>query len=282
VSTTGTYALSIKKYSAASNHRLELYSGLHDLTPAVASSSLLSPADADGAAIAVGAIDHRDWTTGPQEPFSSQGPTNDGRIKPDICGPDGISNDVFGSFSGTSASCAHVTGAAALILSRNQICSASELTNALTASAIDMGSSGKDNIYGYGRLNLDIDDDIFCEGFIESGGGSDRGGGGCFIATAAYGSSMAPHVEILREMRDRFLLNNSIGKIFLKFYTRYSPAAADFIAGHDILRMFVRMSLFPLVGISWIALKFGPVFTLSFMVLFSFCLIRLARHLKSY
>ena len=138
-----------------------MYSGYHNLTPAVASSSLLSPADADGA-MAVGAIDHSDWTTGPQESFSSQGPTNDGRIKPDICGPDGISNDVFGTFSGTSASCAHVAGAAALILSRNQICSASELMNALTTSAIDMGNPGKDNIYGYGRLNLDIHDDIVC------------------------------------------------------------------------------------------------------------------------
>lgn len=267
VSTTGTYGLSIKKYSAASNHRLELYSGLHDLTPAVASRSLLNPADADGA-MAVGAIDHSDWTTGPQESFSSQGPTNDGRIKPDICGPDGISNDVFGTFFGTSASCAHVTGAAALILSRNQICSAPELMNALTASAIDMGNPGKDNIYGYGRLNLDIHSDIVCVGLDESVGGGGGGGGGCFIATAAYGSSMAPHVEILREMRDRFLLNNSIGKIFLKFYAKYSPPAADFIAGHDILRMFIRASLFPLVGISWVALKFGPVFTLSLMVLF--------------
>ena len=276
----GTYHLVIDKSRATTNHRFEVYSAYHDLTPAVASSSLLSPADAEGA-IAVGAIDHSDWTTGPQEFFGSQGPTNDSRIKPDICGPDGISNDVFGTFSGTSASCAHVTGAAALILSRNQTCSASELMNALTTSAIDMGSSGKDNIYGYGRLNLDIHDDIVCGGMNENGvSGSDGGGGGCFIATAACGSSMAPHVKILREMRDRFLVTNSIGKCFVNFYTQHSPAAADFIAGHDILRMFVRVSLLPLVGMSWVALNFGPAFTLFLMLLLSFCLIRLARHLK--
>jgi subtilisin family serine protease len=276
----GTYHLVIDKSRATTNHRFEVYSAYHDLTPAVASSSLLSPADAEGA-IAVGAIDHSDWTTGPQEFFGSQGPTNDSRIKPDICSPDGISNDVFGTFFGTSASCAHVTGAAALILSRNQTCSASELMNALTTSAIDMGSSGKDNIYGYGRLNLDIHDDIVCGGMNENGvSGSDGGGGGCFIATAACGSSMAPHVKILREMRDRFLVTNSIGKSFVNFYTQHSPAAADFIAGHDILRMFVRVSLLPLVGMSWVALKFGPAFTLFLMLLLSFCLIRLARHLK--
>ena len=280
VTTTGTYALSIKQFSATSNHRLELYSNPHALTPTVTTSSLLSPADADGA-IAVGAIDQNDWTTGDQEPFSSQGPTNDGRIKPDICGPDGISNDVFGTFFGTSASCAHVAGAAALILSRNQICSASELTNALTASAIDMGDPGKDNIYGYGRLNLDIHSNIVCSGINGSGAGIDGGGGGgCFIATAAYGSSVEPHVEILRRVRDRFLLNNRIGKSFVNFYTKYSPTAADFIVGHDILRMFVRMGLFPLVGIGWVALKFGPVFTLSLMLLFSFLLICLARRTR--
>ena len=154
--------------------------------------------------------------------------------------------------------------------------------NALTASAIDMGSSGKDNIYGYGRLNLDIHDDIVCGGMNENdvSGSDGGGGGGCFIATAAYGSSIAPHVKILREMRDRFLVTNSIGKSFVNFYTQHSPAAADFIAGHDILRMFVRVSLLPLVGMSWVALKFGPAFTLFLMLLLSFCLNRLARHLK--
>jgi hypothetical protein len=44
----------------------------------------------------------------------------------------------------------------------------------------------------------------------ESGGG-EGGGGGCFIATAAYGSSVEPHVKILREFRDRIVINNSFG-----------------------------------------------------------------------
>jgi len=94
----GIYNLRIKKISATSNHKLVIYTRYHDLSPAiaVASSSLLSPADADGA-MAVGAIDHSKWTKEPSEieAFSSQGPTNDGRIKPDICGPDLISNFTF-------------------------------------------------------------------------------------------------------------------------------------------------------------------------------------------
>ncbi|OGW16425.1 MAG: hypothetical protein A3G93_01240, partial [Nitrospinae bacterium RIFCSPLOWO2_12_FULL_45_22] len=87
VPNTGTYYLSIYKYNATSNHQLEVYSWNHDLTPAVASSSLSNPADAAGV-MAVAAIGYWFWTTGPQESFSSQGPTNDGRTKPEISGPD--------------------------------------------------------------------------------------------------------------------------------------------------------------------------------------------------
>jgi len=153
VPSTGAYYLKIKKYNASINHHLELYSFNHDLTPHVTSSSLMSPADAAGA-MAVSAIPRGCWTSGPQEPFSSQGPTNDGWTKPEISGPDGVSNYTYGSFPGTSASSPHVAGTAALILSKNPGYSVSQLWSALTGSAIDMGISGQDNIYGYGRLNV--------------------------------------------------------------------------------------------------------------------------------
>ena len=88
--------------------------------------------------------------------------------------------------------------------------------------------------------------------------GETGGGGGCFIATAAYGSLMAPHVKILCRFRDRVLLANSIGKRFVAFYYKYSPSAANFIADHGALKGMVRVILVPVVGISWIALKVGP------------------------
>jgi len=154
VSVTGTYYLGIRKYSATSDHQLELFSANHYTYPAVASSSIISPADAIGV-MAVGAINHGNWTTGPQEPFSSQGPTNDGRTKPEISGPDGVSSYTYGgNFPGTSAATPHVAGAAALFLSKNPTYSISQLWVALTSSAVNMGSSGQDNIYGYGRLSL--------------------------------------------------------------------------------------------------------------------------------
>ena len=115
---------------------------------------MINPADASGM-MAIGAIDYRNWATGPQEFYSSQGPTNDGRIKPDLMGPDFVSNSVYGIFAGTSAASPHVAGAAALILSRHPNYSASQLWDNLTSSAIDLGSNGKDNIYGYGLVNLD-------------------------------------------------------------------------------------------------------------------------------
>ena len=120
------YYLTIHQVSATSNHHLELYSIYHDLHPSVASSSLLGPADAAGA-MAVGAINYNNWTTGPQEPYSSQGPTNDGRIKPDIMGPDHVSNSINGIFTGTSASSPHVAGAAALVLEKFPKISADDL-----------------------------------------------------------------------------------------------------------------------------------------------------------
>lgn len=71
--------------------------------------------------------------------------------------------------------------------------------------------------------------------------GSDSGcSSGRFIATAAYGLLMEPHVKILRDFRDRFMIGNEVGKIFIRLYYRYSPPVADFIVEHDSLRTMVR------------------------------------------
>jgi hypothetical protein len=106
-----------------------------------------------------------------------------------------------------------------------------------------------------------------------SSGESDGGGGGCFIATAAYGSLMEPQVKVLRDFRDKILLNNSFGKGFVQAYYRYSPPIADFISKHDNLRAIVRLSLLPVVGISWIALEIGSVLTVALMFFFISCFI---------
>jgi hypothetical protein len=106
--------------------------------------------------------------------------------------------------------------------------------------------------------------------------GADGDGGGCFIATAAYGSYIEPYVMVLREFRDRFLLTNTVGTACVGFYYIYSPPVADFIARNETLQAAVRLSLLPVVGVSWISLKFGTVTTLVLIILLGSGLIGLA------
>jgi len=68
-------------------------------------------------------------------------------------------------------------------------------------------------------------------------------GGGCFIATATYRSSMDSHANLLMEFRDRFLLTNPLGEEFLKLYYTYSSPVADVLAKHTAQRKGGRFSL---------------------------------------
>ncbi len=184
----GDYYIAIYNNNVTSNPLplFELYSVNHNLTPAVAASSLLTPADAAGV-MAVGAINYNYWTTGPQDVYSSRGPTTDNRIKPDIIGPDHVSNFIEGIFAGTSASSPHVAGGAALILQKNPGFSAGQLSSSLVDAAIDMGDPGKDNIYGNGRLNLDIN------ATISSSTGTSGGGGGGDVSSPLQHTGLMKH-----------------------------------------------------------------------------------------
>ena len=86
---------------------------------------------------------------------------------------------------------------------------------------------------------------------------SGRGGGGCFIATAAFGSYLDPHVAVLRSFRDHCLLTNRLGKAFVSWYYATSPPYADSIRHNGPVKAVVRIALFPLIGFAYLCLLVG-------------------------
>jgi len=85
--------------------------------------------------------------------------------------------------------------------------------------------------------------------------------GGCFIATAAYGSPLHPYVNILRDFRDKYLMTTKLGRVLVGLYYKYSPSVADLIAKSKMLKVAVRINLLPLVVFIYLMLRFGPITT---------------------
>lgn len=100
-----------------------------------------------------------------------------------------------------------------------------------------------------------IEQTVSAPEIVEIVGAGGSSGGGCFIATAAYGSALHPKVNALRQFRDAHLLTNTFGRAFVDAYYRASPPLADFISGHAWLRAGVRVLLWPLV---WLAEAIFP------------------------
>jgi len=155
-----------------------------------------------------------------------------------------------------------VNGAWTQIYPTNQVNGISDVAlngNTLSFTIADNSDSDTDPTVGT------ILDPVAAGSLAEGSGG--RLNVNCFIATTAYGSPLAPHVMLLRQFRDSFLLTNSVGKALVRLYYIYSPPIADFIDKHDNLRAMARVSLLPVVGVSWVALKIGPVYSLALMLL---------------
>ena len=76
-------------------------------------------------------------------------------------------------------------------------------------------------------------------------------GGGCLIATAAYGSEMAPQVQFLREIRDNTVLQTQSGTSFMTafntFYYTFSPTVADYERENPVFKEAVKIGLTPLL-----------------------------------
>ena len=77
-------------------------------------------------------------------------------------------------------------------------------------------------------------------------------GGGCLIATAAYGSEMSPQVQMLREIRDNQLMNTEAGKSFMsgfnEMYYSFSPYIADYERENPMFKEVVKLGLTPMLS----------------------------------
>ncbi len=142
---------------------MRLFATGADLQYTTPAGSLVQPADA-AEALTMGAIFWQDPY--PLEPFSSLGPTTDGRTKPDLAAYDGVSTVTYGlsngagfdeggtGFFGTSASAPLAGGAAALVRQRYPGWDTTAVREFLMNWAIDIGIPGPDNETGNGRLHL--------------------------------------------------------------------------------------------------------------------------------
>ena len=144
-----------------STPRIDLFSigTSESLQYQTAAGSIVDPATSPSA-LAVGALC---WQNNTLEFYSSQGPTIDGRVKPDLAAQDSVSNGTYGpffgscpsGFAGTSAAAPTVAGAAALVEQANPSFRAAQLQAFLQQkAAVDIGAPGVDDQSGAGALRL--------------------------------------------------------------------------------------------------------------------------------
>ena len=126
--------------------------------------------------------------------------------------------------------------------------------------------------------------------------------GGCLIATATYGSEMAPQVQLLREIRDNQLMNTDSGVSFMtgfnQLYYSFSPDIADMERENPVFKEFVKIAISPMLlslsimtfaeseneilglGIGVILLNIGMYFVLPFVVCYNIKKVIRTNHVK--
>ncbi len=95
--------------------------------------------------------------------------------------------------------------------------------------------------------------DVLINGSCVSEFGADTGqGGGCLIATATFGSEMAPQVQQLREIRDNKLLQTESGTSFIEsfndLYYSFSPVIADYERENPVFKEMVKVAITPMIS----------------------------------
>lgn len=150
----GTYYAVVRKVTSATPHLpLSLFSLGANLTNRTTASSLAQPADcANSLSVAATTL------TDGLESFSAEGPTTDGRAKPELTAPNRVATSFTSSFAGTSAASPHVAGAVALVAGQLGITS-QQAAQEIRYLLHDVHTAGFDYRTGDGRLSLDADGD---------------------------------------------------------------------------------------------------------------------------
>ena len=109
------------------------------------------------------------------------------------------------------------------------------------------------------RVSVDVQGIVFqpipteTASFAISVGKTSQPKNGCLIATAAFGSELAPQVQFLREYRDYTIMSTSAGSSFINafnaVYYTFSPTVSDIERNNSILQEFVKAGITPLLGI---------------------------------
>ena len=156
---SGTYCIGVMFWSGFSPDwiQIEMWGGRETFEHHTLSHSITHPADsANPGMLAVGAAAASSTAT--IEPYSSRGPTTDGRVKPDIVGVDKADSSIYGRWSGTSQSSPHVAGLAALVKQRLPSHTPQQIAQYLKTHAEERGAAGPDNTWGHGFATLPVED----------------------------------------------------------------------------------------------------------------------------
>ena len=120
----------------------------------------------------------------------------------------------------------------------------------LDSKVVEIGKQGLAKVTYDGKSIWEAD--IAGEKNVDTIVDKPKNGGGCLIATSAYGSEMAPQVQSLREIRDNQLMNTESGVLFMsgfnQVYYSFSPLIADAERESPIFREAVKITITPLLS----------------------------------